>query len=74
LRRVLRDRLRELRRQGFQIGSVSINGHAKVRVTTPSGAPTTIIVSESPSDHRVQRKFAAQLRRLARTESKGRDA
>jgi hypothetical protein len=52
--------------EGFAIGDVTINGHAKVRVTTPSGAPMTIVISESPSDQRVQTNFRAQLRRFAR--------
>jgi hypothetical protein len=66
MRKVLRDRLRQLAEAGFAVDDVHINKHVKVHVTDPRGRPHLIVLAQSPSDRRVQANFTSQLRRLAR--------
>ena len=66
MRRVLRDRLRALSDAGFAVDNILIGKHVKVRAIDPHGRPLLIVVSGSPSDWRLQRTFAAQLKRFAR--------
>ena len=69
MKRPLRARLDELVKQGFIITNIRHGKHTKLAVTGPNGRPLLLVVSRSPSDWRVQRKFNAQLRRFARQEA-----
>jgi hypothetical protein len=64
--RTLRDQLAEIERSGLAIAGVRFGKHLKINVAAPDGRTMLLVVSRSPSDWRVQRKFNAQLRKFAR--------
>jgi hypothetical protein len=69
MKRPLRARLDELVKQGFIVTNIQHGKHTKLDVTGPNGQRFLLVVSKSPSDWRVQRKFSAQLRRFVRQEA-----
>jgi hypothetical protein len=69
MRKILRDRLRALAEAGCAIDGIRHGPHTKLHVIDPHGRPLMIVVGQTPNDWRVQRNFAAQLKRLAKMET-----
>lgn len=51
---------------GGTVTAIRVGKHCKIRFTTPSGVPKLLVVSVSPSDHRVDRHVERDIRHLMR--------
>jgi hypothetical protein len=67
--RTLRDQLAEIERSGLTVVGLRYGRHMKVDISAADGRKMLLILSKTPSDHRVAVKVRAQLRRFARQQA-----